>query len=138
MAHNRLRLDGLDALKAELRRMPAELASDAQRIVFETADEAAAQIIRNYPRRTGRLREGVKVTHKPSTHGATAIVRNTAPHAAIYEIGTQARHTELGANRGSMPPGNVFGPVAARERREMVNELIGLLRSAGATKVTGG
>lgn len=138
MARNRLRLDGLDALKAELRRMPAELGTSAARIVFRTADEAAAEIVRNYPRRTGRLKAGVKVRRTPSTYGASAVVRNTAPHASIFEHGTQARHTQLGANRGSMPPGKVVGPVAARERREMLQELIGLLRSTGATKVTVG
>jgi hypothetical protein len=52
-----------------------------------------------------------------SGFSAGAIVINRAKHAAIFENGTQARHTAIGANRGSMPPGMCssrlsFGSVA--------------------------
>jgi hypothetical protein len=63
-------------------------------------------------------------------------VKSTAKHAALFEIGTQARHTNIGANRGSMPPGKIFVPVVVRKRRAMYERLKELLVRHGA-KVNG-
>jgi hypothetical protein len=46
-----------------------------------------------------------------------AVVINTSPHAGIFERGSQARHTALGANRGSMPPNPIFSATMIRTRR---------------------
>jgi hypothetical protein len=65
------------------------------------------------------------------------LVRNPAKHAAIFEFGTQARHTKLGANRGSMPPGHVFLPIVQQRRRTMYLRLKDMLVRFGFNQVFG-
>lgn len=137
MSANSVRWDGLDELRDELRRLPAELAGEASAIVLRAATAAKEEIIAAYPRRTGNLRTHVSVSKQAAgPYGAGAIVKNTAKHAYIFENGTEARHTALGADRGSMPPGHVFIPIAMRRRRAMYEQLKALLETHGA-KVTG-
>ncbi len=137
MANNRLVFEGLAELRAALRRLPAELTTEASRIVDGAANGGAADIKRTYPRRTGNLGDHVSVTHfDQGRFSAGAIVKNTATHAWMFEHGTQARHTAIGANRGSMPPGHVFIPRIMRARRLMYTQLADLLRRHGF-QVTG-
>jgi hypothetical protein len=65
-----------------------------------------------------------------------AVVKNTAPHAILFELGTQARHTKIGANRGSMPPGHVFVPRIVKARRKLTADLKAMVAAHGAV-VTG-
>jgi hypothetical protein len=137
VANNRLELVGLEELRAALRALPAELAAEAGGIVDHAGELAKAEIIQRYPRRTGNLRDHVTIrTVNAGQFGAAVQVRSSAKHAHIYEIGTQARHNKLGANRGSMPPGNVFVPVVVRQRRQMMEQLKALLVRNGLV-VTG-
>ena len=132
MSNNRLKFEGLDELRASLRRLPAELRGEAQNIVVAHANQAALEIKQKYPSRTGKLRDGVEVVALESgDRVAGAIVRNKAKHAFIFENGTQARHNDIGANRGSMPPGHVFIPAMIRARRRMYDALRELLRRKG-------
>lgn len=131
-----VRFTGLEEFKAALSRLPQELSGEGQAIVYGAADEAAAEIIAKYPARTGNLRKGVKVTRSASAFATTAVVKNTAPHAFIFENGTEARHyfTDPGGVRkevGKMPPGHVFVPIVIRKRREMYEQLKALLVKAG-------
>lgn len=134
MSRNRIRFDGLEELRAELRKLPEALRDDASQIVIDAAEGAAADIIEDYPERTSNLKKGVKVTIlSGSRFFAGATVRNTAKHSFIFENGTQARHNELGANRGSMPPGNIFVPNVMRRRRQMYEQLKALIARQGLT-----
>lgn len=137
MSHNRLVFHGLEELKADLRNLPAELASEASQIVVESANGAATEIVATYPERTRNLKRGVKVQMLTGTRFFVgAVVKNTAKHAWIFENGTQARHTALGANRGAMPAGRVFVPTVLRWRRRMYEQLTALLERHGL-RVTG-
>lgn len=131
MSRNRFRFTGLEELKAELRNLPEALAQEAQAIVFGMADEAAAEIRAAYPSHTGNLRRGVSVVRRVYAVSTAAIVVNKAPHAFLYENGTQARHyfTKGGVKKalGRMPPGHVFVPIMIRKRRQMYERLKGLL-----------
>lgn len=128
MSRNRLVFEGLNELKAALRDLPDNLIGEASNIVEGAANGAATEIRSKYPHRTGNLRDGVTVTHfDGGRFSAGAIVKNTAKHAHIFEIGTQARHTAIGANRGSMPPGHVFVPAVIKARRGMFAALKDLL-----------
>jgi hypothetical protein len=132
VSQNRIVWSGLEELKAELRQLPAELAGEASGIVIAAADRAKAAM--HYPRRTGNLADHVVVGKAAAgRYGAGAVVKNTAKHAGIFESGTQARHTALGANRGSMPPGHIFVPAVMRSRRQMYDELKALLVAHGLT-----
>lgn len=124
MSHNTLTFQGLDELRAALRALPDDLTGEAGHIVEGAANGAAVDIKTAYPSRTGNLRDGVTVTQVAAgKYAAGAVVKNTAKHAYIFENGTQARHTAIGANRGSMPAGHVFIPTIIRERRKMYDAL---------------
>ncbi len=118
---------GLDELREGLRQLPAALTGEASHLVEGAANGAAATIKADYPVRTGKLRNSLSVDVKTSGLVASAIVKNTDPIAFIWEHGTQARHNAVGANRGSMPPGNLFIPTVMRKRRQMYAELKDLL-----------
>jgi hypothetical protein len=137
VANNRLELVGLEELRAALRALPAELTAEAGGIVGNAGEQAKAEIVQRYPRRTGNLRDHVTTrTVNAGQYRAAVQVRSSARHAHIYEVGTQARHNKLGANRGSMPPGNVFVPAVVRQRRQMMERLRDLLVRNGLV-VTG-
>ena len=134
-----IRWNGLDELREELRNLPEVLAQEASGIVQRAAGDAAQEIRAGYQdhRRTGKLAAGVKVESKGiGPFGTALVVKSTAKNAALFEIGTQARHTNIGANRGSMPPGKIFVPVVVRKRRAMYERLKELLVRHGA-KVNG-
>ena len=132
-----LTIAGLQELRLQLRNLPKHLAQEAQGIVTSHAEAAADKIRNAYPIVTGNLKKGVKVDRvTKSEAGAAARVRSTSRHSHLFEYGTQARHTKIGANRGAMPAKPTFIPIVTRERREMVEDLIGLVQSEGLT-VTG-
>lgn len=124
-------IEGLEELRQALLKLPAVLADKAVlKVNFRTA--LAATLIRNnYPARTGDLREHVKATTFRDGVSVVGTVKNTAKHAYIFETGTQARHTDIGANRGSMPAGHVFIPIVAQERREMYGDLAEIIAGEG-------
>lgn len=134
MADNRLRFEGLDELRAELRRLPADLVGEASNIIEATANAAAVEIRSAYAphSKSGHLQSGVIVTHQDAGKwSAGAIVKSSSPHAYIFEHGTRARHTDLGANRGAMPAGNVFIPAVVKARRSMYQRLKDMLERHG-------
>jgi len=138
MAANRLQINGLDELRAALRAAPAELVRESAAIVLaraEAARDAMAALypVRDYGRLSGRgnLQKGLRVDTSSDFASASALVRNTAKHAYIFENGTSPRRWANGKSTGSMAPGRVFIPTAIKHRRAMVAELIALVRSAG-------
>jgi hypothetical protein len=137
VSNNRLKFDGLEQLKLDLRRLPKEMRDDAQDIVLDSANEGAGDARSHYPRRTGNLADGIEVQQLTGSSAfAGAVVKNKAKLAFIFENGTQARHNDIGANRGTMPAGNVFVPAMIRARRKMYERLKAMMRSKGL-KVTG-
>jgi hypothetical protein len=129
---------GLQELKAQLRNLPADLAAEASGIVEGRAERAKQDIETSYPDRAGNLRKGLRLGSGTNVgrFGASTILKNTAKHAWMFENGTQARHTDLGANRGAMPPGHIFIPIVIRQRRAMYRDLKALLERHGLV-VTG-
>jgi hypothetical protein len=115
--------EGMDELRTALRQLPEELTAEGATIVYDTADAAAAAIVAAYPSVSGKLKQGVRVRQNHySRFGVQATVVNTAKIAWIFEHGTEARHTALGANRGRMPVGKVFVPNMERYRRDMYDQ----------------
>ncbi len=130
---NHFVFEGLDELRDALRTLPADLTGEASHVVEAAANGAAASIKAGYPDRTGDLRDHVFVDpfYAETPFASGYIVRNTAPLAWIFENGTQARQTAIGADRGSMPPGHVFIPIAAAKRRQMDVNLLDLVTRHG-------
>lgn len=130
-----MKLSGFEELRASLRALPADLTAEAGHIVEGAANGAASDIKSEYGNhvRSGNLRDGVRVTHSASGLTAKSVVKSVSPHAWLFENGSQARHTSIGANRGAMPPFHVLIPAAIRARRVMVTQLIALVELAGLT-----
>ena len=131
-----LRWSGLEEFKQELRNLPEDLRDDAGDIVLDAANKTQQDVVDAYANVTGNLDRGVKVKVEKSAFGAKAVVRSNAPHAHLYEFGSQARHTAIGANRGAMPPRPTLIPIAQRNRRAMWQRLMDLVASKGF-RVTG-
>jgi hypothetical protein len=83
-----------------------------------------------YPKRTGLLASSLQVSQTETATGTRALVMNTAPYALVFDLGSQARHTALGAPN-PMPAGNVFIPTMMRARRAMYDALKDLLQRSG-------
>ena len=133
------RFEGLDELRAALRRLPSELTNEAELIVSRAADDARDRIVSRYPVGPGNdtygggnLRDHVRVVEQPGGQfGATRIVKSTARHAFIFERGTKTRKTSKGYHRGVMPAADIFVDEAQRRRKQMYDELAALVERAG-------
>jgi len=131
---NRFVFDGLAELKAALRALPAELTREASNIIDASANSAAVEMRTEYGKHnvTGEIQGAVGVAHVDAgKYSAGAVVKNSSKLAVIFENGSQARHTALGADRGSMPAAHVFVPIMMRKRREMYRQLRALLERNG-------
>jgi Asp/Glu/hydantoin racemase len=129
---------GLDGLREEMRALPDNLTGEAGHIVEGAANGAATAVRSAYGSHlvTGTLQSRVLVSTKTSNKfGVAATVKSTAPHATIFEKGTEARHyvTKNGVKHllGRMPPANIFIPTIIRYRRAMFENLKDLLRRNG-------
>jgi len=134
-------IQGLDDFKRALASLPAELKGESTAIVLDAAHAAAADIVAEYPEKTGNLRKGVRVTVEAiGPHGVAAKVRSTAAHGWLYEHGSQARYyiTKKNGRRhvtGRMPepPRPVFIPAMIRHRRAMYARVAEIMRAHGLT-----
>lgn len=137
MSGNRLVFDGLDAFKAQLRRLPNELRQEAADTIARAVEGAATDLRAAYPTEshtahgTGKLSTGVSAKVEITPYGVTGVLKSAARHAHLYEFGTQMRRTASGANRGAAPAHPTFIPIVVRRRRVMYDQLAGLLRRAG-------
>ncbi len=123
-----------------LKNLPKALATEASGLVVAHAEVAGGQIGAHYSQvqKSGNLRRGLKVTKAPSgPYGASAQVKSTAPHAWLYEHGTNGkdRHWLTGSKKsvGPMPGANVFIPTVMRERKAMEADLVAMVERAGFT-----
>ena len=135
-------INGLDELRHVLKNLPTSLAEQSESIIDNRAEIARSTITQLYPRRTGNLRKGVRlkeITMGP--YGRGRKVENRAPHAWLFEYGTEGTRfytTKHGKRKsvGQMPPGRVFIPNAIRHKRILMTELVAMLERAGLV-VTG-
>jgi hypothetical protein len=161
-ARNGFVFDGLEDYRKALRNLPLELRDEAAAVVQLISAAAKAEIIAAYPKgKTGNLKAGVFVSTyvSPKTpsvgvtpgkgvlFGASAIVKNRAKHAWLYEYGSEARGllrpargriANFGMSRGRMPAKPTFVPIVIRRRRDMERMLAEIVRRAGPFQVTGG
>lgn len=144
---NRLVFDGLDELRAALRRLPDDLTGEASHIVEGAANGAAATIGAGYAVKSGELLEGLTVTHAHAgKYGAGMVVKNTAKHAWLYDNGSEARHyvTASGAEHatgkmwGRRPPTHLFVRSVVRARRRMFEQLKAMVTRHGLVVRDGG
>jgi hypothetical protein len=124
--------EGLRELMADLRALPGELTDETSAIFLDEGRGAERDIAADYPERSGNLKNGLRVEERSSGRfGTEVVVRNRSPHAHLFERGTVTRQTSLGANRGSMPAGNVFIPHMIRHRQKAFQRVAATMRDHG-------
>lgn len=136
-------LDGLDDLLAQLKRLPEDLYAEGRTIVSGHAKRAYQRTFSAYPpsgpprtfkgRSRPSLRDGLGLVDNSGNLSAAWHLYNEAPHARIWESGSQVgRETQKGYNRGIMPkaPHGLIS-FAIAERRQMYDELLAMVRRAG-------
>lgn len=141
----RFRLDGLTQLREELRQLPITLRREAQNLVQAEANAAAVELRRVYleHRYSGNLAKGVQVvTENKGSFGVVYMVKSAAPHAWLFDNGSQARHWVSGKSTGEMwgktpnPPMHTFVRTMIGARKKMWKSLAQLLERVGL-KVSG-
>jgi hypothetical protein len=108
---------GFQELVDQFATLARDLTTDAAPEVETAAQSAKSAIYAGYPTRTGNLKDHLAVVLHTDATRTEAVVINTSPHAAVFERGSQARHTAIGANRGSMPANPLFSATMMRWRR---------------------
>lgn len=142
MAQNKFVFTGMDELKAELRALPSHLTAEAGREVVSAANGAAVTVRTIYGQHkvSGNLQAGVSVSHESAgTYGARSVVKSNAPHAWLFDNGSQARHymTANGVKHatgrmwGRTPPTHAFVKTMIAARRGMFEKLRGVMERAG-------
>lgn len=135
-----LTLDLFDDLREALRNLPEDLHDEAFGIMESTADAAMNDIRAAYPVKTGNLRNGVIKEVRAGLLKTVTVIKNTAPHAWIYEHGTAARHFTgtdksgrhyIIGDRGQAKAGNVFIPRMIRSRRQFYDDVAELMERHG-------
>jgi len=135
-----VRWEGLEELKAMLRTLPADLATEAGPIVETAARGAYAEILGRYPvrskpRKYKSLRDGLEMSTAGGRYGTAALVIDTAKHAMMYEIGAKngARKTGKGYNRGVWAGHPFYIDTSIRWRHRMYDDLKAMLERFGFT-----
>jgi len=116
---------GLNELREALANLPDHLAVEAAAIIEETTASAEAEAASGYAGSQRAAKMARKLRHTVVRDGVsiTGEVRNSSKLAYIFENGTQARHTDFGVDRGSIPPAHVFIPTMQRWRNRMYERL---------------
>ena len=127
----------MEELKDALRTMPQTFATEGDHRAEEAAAGAAVAVRQAYARHwvTGALAKRVTVGRYRKGRARGWIVKSTAPHAWMFEHGTQTRQyvTKAGATHltGAMPAHPTFEPTMPRYRKPMYRALIDMLKRAG-------
>lgn len=91
----RFRIQGLDKVLAEMGKIPPRLNSDLDRIVAQAAAIIQAEARARAPRRTGKLRESIRVeTRRVGAMSVAGEVYSKLPYAIYMEMGTSAHVIE--------------------------------------------
>lgn len=126
------RLVNLNETIAALRDLPVHLRGEAGHLVEGAGNRAVADIKEEYSYSSGNLRDKISVEMVDAgPFGVIARVTNSSPHAILYDEGSMARHTAIGANRGVMPAYHTFTRNMMKNRRDLEAQLAALLQRAG-------
>lgn len=128
---------GIDDLLAQFATLAPDLTDAATPDVDAAAEWAKDTIANGYPTRTGNLKDHLTVVTHHEDARVRSVVINTSPHAALFELGTQARHTAIGAYRGSMPANPIFSATMIRARRTLYARPIPRVMESFGLKVVG-
>lgn len=135
-----IRIEGNKELERMFDQLPRDLVSDAAGLFVAAGQSAASEMRYTYPRGPGNPAKGYAggnlINGVGSESGGVGMktwvrVFNRAPHAHLYEYGTDARHTDEGWDRGIMPGRATFYPILDKWELRATEALGDLLRVAG-------
>jgi len=129
---------GIQELVDQFATLAQDLTTAAAPEVEAAAQAAKQTIYAGYPTRTGNLKDHLAVVVHTDATRTEAVVINTSPHAAVFERGSQARHTAIGAYRGSMQANPLFSATLIRARRGLYAGPIPRVLEGMGLQVTGG
>lgn len=125
-------IKGLDALAAELTRLPETVRAALKPVVVAKGHALESALRSEYATRgVSSVGDGlhVEVDSDPASLGVQVV--NPSPIAHLWEQGTAGRYDGHGAYRGRMPAGNVMARLRERARRELPDELEDALARVG-------
>jgi hypothetical protein len=128
---------GVQELIAQFATLAPDLTTTSAPIVELSARVAKDTIYTGYPTRTGNLKKGLAVVVKTEATRTQATVVNKAPHAWLYERGSETRHSATHDNLGRMPPNPLFSSTMMRTRRALYTALVPHLVDQFGLTVTG-
>lgn len=111
--------------------LPRELTEAAAPLVKHAAETTFSESYSSYPVVTGNLRGGLVIVDNSTAGRAAFVVSNRAPHAYVYENGTEVRRTDLGYDRGRMPARPTLNRIGDREGQYMKAHVNEMVRQAG-------
>lgn len=116
MAHETVRIKGLDELTKKLKALPEVVERAGGRATKEETDEVANDMRRGAPVKTGKLRRGIQSEYDPATITGRAV--------------STARHTPFVVHGTSDTPANDFmTPAAERSRRRYPKRVTEAIRA---------
>jgi HK97 gp10 family phage protein len=126
---------GLDALIADLQRLPETMKREAANHITAAANGMEAELRQEYPRgETGNLIQGVGQRERGPL---VKQVYSRAKHAHLYEFGTVQRFQNNGKSVGTMPAQPTFIPSAVRHRKRLHEAFERIVRSIKVRNMTG-
>ena len=147
MDQMRPKWSGMDELRKTLATIPATMQPDVQALVLYHARAAEGALRGRYALGpTGNLRRGVRLESARAGRGfgPAAVLVSKAPHAWIYEQGTDPRQGRGGnalgkgsraggklANRGFSPAHHTFWNTVEPEGQRLYTDLVSLLTRRG-------
>lgn len=118
-----VKLRGMEELKRTISLLPNKVKMNVAREGARTpARELRKALVRNTPKRTGKMRKAWRVSVKVLPRFVRARVVNIARHAHLIELGTVPRRRKSGASTGQL----IANPFARNTFHTMREELIQL------------
>jgi hypothetical protein len=128
---------GVKELIEQFATLAPDLTTASTPIVELAARVAKDTIYTGYPTRTGNLKKGLTLTEVNESTRVACTVINKAPHAWLYERGSETRHSATHDNLGRMPPNPLFSSTMMRTRRALYTALVPHLAEQFGLKIDG-
>lgn len=125
---------GIAELQAAFAQLPKALAEEANAIALTHAQAAEAEVRAAWAphSKSGEMLGELRIeTIAVGPYTRAAVLVATSPQALWLEMGTVARHTRQGWERGAMPGTNVFIPAMRKMRAAFYAEVEALLERYG-------
>lgn len=127
----KVQLRGLEEFKRTIDMLPDKVKKQvARRGVSASARMLRKELIKNTPKRTGRMRKSWRISVKNYARGIRGRVINVVPYAHLIELGTKPRTRKSGASTGQMIANPIGRSTFHSIRLKLIDEVIQKMRLA--------